>query len=53
MEQVSGLNIRNMPDADMAANTEHDQKLATREAAWQQKASSHLGTYSSSLSCGA
>ncbi len=50
MEQISGLNIRNMTDADMAAISEIDQKLATREAAWQQKASSHLGTYSSSLS---
>jgi len=50
MDQISGLNIRHMTNADMTAISTIDQKITGRERGWQQKASSHVGTYHSSFS---
>lgn len=50
MEQPSGLNIRNMEDGDRNAISEVDQRITGRERDWEQKASSHFGTYHPSFS---
>ncbi len=50
MEQISGLNIRNMTNADLTEISKIDQRITGRDRDWNQKASSHFGTYHPSYS---